>query len=135
MQGIAVAILADDKDRLAILQHRLEETQLSRLVLSHLGFPAGPTDPILRQIQDVRADIVLVDIDPYAPQRAIAAIELIHANTVEIGTFAVGDMAHPPTIVEAMRAGAREFLSRDANSIALTEAFTRFTASRNKSRS
>ena len=135
MQGIAVAILADDKDRLAILQHRLEETQLARLVLSHLGYPAGPTDPILRQIQDVRAEVVLVDIGPHSPQRAVAGIELIHANTVEIGTFAIGDMAHPPTIVEAMRAGAREFLSHDADSRALTEAFTRFKSSRTKARS
>ena len=68
------------------------------------------------------------------PQRAISAIELIQANTSEIAIFAVGEMNHPPTIVAAMRAGAGEFLERDATSEALIEAFTRFTASRSKGR-
>jgi len=42
------------------------------------------TDPILRQIQDVRAEVVLVDIDPHDGQRAIRAIELINANTSDM---------------------------------------------------
>jgi pilus assembly protein CpaE len=43
-------------------------------------------------------------------------------------------MNHPPTIVAAMRAGAGEFLERNATSEALIEALTRFTASRGKGR-
>ena len=58
----------------------------------------------------------------------------IQANASEIAVFAVGELNHPPTIVAAMRAGAGEFLERDATSEALIEAFTRFTASRSKGR-
>ncbi len=135
MHGIAVTLLCEDRERLSVLQHRVEGTQMGRTVFGHLGFPAGPTDPILRQIQDVRAEVVLVDIDPQNPQRAIHAIELIHATTNDIGIFAAGEMNHPPTIVSAMRAGAGEYLERNLTSEALLEAFTRFTSSRSKVRS
>ena len=129
MPGIAVALLTEDRQESAILQNRLESTSLARVVFGPAGFPAGPSDSVLRQLQDQRAEIVLVDIDPQNPQRAIHAIELIHAHTDTVTIFALGEMSQPMTIVSAMRAGAREFLDRSSNREALIEAFTRFTAS------
>jgi pilus assembly protein CpaE len=134
MQGVAVTLLTEDRERLPVLQHRLEGTGMGSNVFSHVGFPASSTDPVLRQMQDVRTEVVVVDMDPKNAQRAISAIELIQANTSEIAIFAVGEMNHPPTIVAAMRAGAGEFLERDATSEALVEALTRFAASRGKGR-
>src|SRR5580692_1828917 len=134
MHGIAVTLLTEDKERLMVLQQRLESTQMGRNVFGHVGFPASPTDAILRQIQDVHADVVLVDIDPQNIQRAMHAIELIHSNTSEIVIFAVGPMTDPGTIVSAMRAGAREYMERNASPESMVEAFTRFTASRGKAR-
>jgi len=134
MHGIAVTLLTEDKERLAVLQQRLETTQIGRNVFGHIGFPASTTDPILRQIQDVRAEIVLVDIDPQNAQRAIHAIELIHSTTSDIVVFAIGAMNNPETIVSAMRAGAREYLERTASTESMLEALTRFSTSRGKTR-
>jgi pilus assembly protein CpaE len=134
MQGIAVTLLTEDRERLSGLQHRLDGTGMGRNVFSHVGFPTSPTDPVLRQMQDVRTEVVVVDIDAQNPQRAIATIELIQANTTDIAIFALGEMNHPPTIVAAMRAGAGEFLERNTTSEVLIEAFTRFAASRGKGR-
>ena len=116
MQGVAVTLLSEDRERLSVLQHRLEGTGMGRNVFSHVGFPSSATDPVLRQMQDVRTEVVIVDIDASNAQRAISTIELIQANTSEIAIFAVGEMNHPPTIVAAMRAGAGEFLDRNATS-------------------
>lgn len=134
MHGIAVTLLTEDKERLAVLQQRLETTQIGRNVFGHVGFPASPTDPILRQIQDVRAEVVLIDIDPQNVQHAIHAIELIRNNTAEIAVFAIGSMNNPETIVSAMRAGAREYLERSASAESIMDAFTRFSASRGRAR-
>jgi pilus assembly protein CpaE len=134
MQGVAVTLLTEDRERLPVLQHRLEETGMGSNVFSHVGFPSSSTDPVLRQMQDVRTEVVVVDMDPKNAQRAISTIELIQANTSEIAIFAVGEMNHPPTIVAAMRAGAGEFLERDTTSEALIEALTRYAASRGKGR-
>jgi pilus assembly protein CpaE len=134
MHGIAVTLLTEDKERLTVLQQRLESTQIGRNVFGHVGFPASQTDSILRQIQDVRAEVVLVDIDPEQVQRAIRAIELIHATTSEIVIFAIGALNSPDTIVSAMRAGAREYLERNAGSESMVEAFSRFSAARGRAR-
>lgn len=134
MPGIAVTYLTEDKDRFLVLQHRLESTQMCRIVFSHAGFPTGATDPVLRQIQDVRSEVVLVDIDPRHAARAIATIELIHASTNEIVIFAMGEMSDPSTIVAAMRAGAREYLERNASTESVADAFSRFSTSRSKNR-
>lgn len=134
MPGIAVTYLTEDQDRFLVLQHRLESTQLCRIVFSHAGFPTGATDPVLRQIQDVRSEVVLVDIDPRHAARAIGTIELIHASTNEIVIFAMGEMNDPSTIVAAMRAGAREYLEHNATMESIADAFSRFSASRSKNR-
>jgi len=128
MPGIAVALLTEDREQSVALHSRVESTNLARTVLSHVGFPAGPSDAVFRQLQDQHAEVVLVSIDPQNPQRAVHAIELIHGNLPEVTIFAVGEMSQPANIVSAMRAGAREFLDHAASREALIEAFTRFSA-------
>ncbi len=134
MHGISVALLTEDHDRLSELQGRIENTRLARVVYSHVGFPAGPTDAILRQIQDQRAEVALIDITSENPQSAIKAIELIQGNTLQIAIFANGSMQQPTTIVAAMRAGASEYLDNTAGSEALLEALTRYSSSRTRAR-
>jgi pilus assembly protein CpaE len=132
MHGIAVALLTEDREHLSTLETRLEATHLGRAVFSHIGFPAGPTDSILRQLQDSRAEVVIVDVPLQDAQRAIRAIELIRATTVQIVIFAHGEMTQPANIVATMRAGAGEYVDRSGGSEALLEALTRFSATRTR---
>jgi len=133
MHGIAVALLTEDREHLSVLQTRLEATRLGTAIFSHIGFPVGPTDSILRQLQDSRAEVVIVDIAPQDAQRAIRTIELIRATTQQIAIFANGEMTQPAMIVASMRAGAGEYLDHSAGSEALLEALTRFSSSRTRS--
>src|ERR1700675_1551776 len=134
MHGIAVALLTEDRDRLSELQRRVEARRLGRAVFSNVGFPSGPTDSILRQIQDLRAEVVIVDISAENPQAAIRAIELIQTNTLQLAIFANGSMQQPTTIVASMRAGAGEYLDESAGAEALLEALTRFSSNRTRTR-
>jgi len=133
MQGIAVSILAENPERLAVLQQRIESTQAGHVVFAQAGFPASMSDPAIRRIQDSRTEIVLLDIDPHVSGRAIQAIELIH-STVNAPVFAVGALNDSGVIVAAMRAGAREYLERDAAVESFAEALKRFAASSAKAR-
>jgi pilus assembly protein CpaE len=133
MHGIAVALLTEDREQLSALQTRLEATRLGRMVFTHVGFPTGPTDSIIRELQDSRAEVVIVDISPRDAQRAIRAIELIKATTLQIGIFANGEMTQPASIVASMRAGAGEYVDQSAGSDALLEALTRYSSSRSHS--
>lgn len=134
MHGIAVALLTEDHDRLSDLKNRVDATRLARTVFSNVGFPTSSTDSILRQIQDLRAEVVLVDISPHNPQSAIKAIELIQSNTLQLAIFANGPMQQPTTIVASMRAGAGEYLDDSAGTEALLEALTRFSSNRTRTR-
>ncbi len=134
MPVAAVAILTEDSAQLPVLQGRVDSTAMAQTVFSHAGFPGGPTDPILRQIQDLRAEVVLVDVDPRAADRACATIELLRSTTNDLAVFALGEMSQPLVIVAAMRAGATEFLERNGSTSALLEAFTRHSAQRHKRR-
>jgi len=122
MHGIAVALLSEDREQLTALQSRLEATRLGRAVFDHVGFPTGPTDSILRQLQESRAEVVVVDVSPRDVQRAVRAIELIKTTTLQIAIFASGDMTQPAGIVASMRAGAGEYIDSSAGSDALLEA-------------
>ena len=135
MHGIAVALLTEDREQLVVLQNRLESTHVARTVFSHVGFPISATDAIVRQIQDQHTEIVLIDVNADDVQRAVRAIELIRATTNDVAIFAIGEMRNPMTIVGAMRAGAGEFIDRSMGTEALLEAFTRYSASRSKTRS
>jgi endonuclease/exonuclease/phosphatase (EEP) superfamily protein YafD len=106
MHGIAVAVLTEDREHLSELQNRIEATRLARVVFANVGFPTGSTDSILRQIQDLRAEVVLIDISPNNPQSAIRAIETLQANTLQLAIFANGTMQQPAVIVSSMRAAA-----------------------------
>src|SRR5580700_5171235 len=134
MHGIAVALLTEDREHLLELQRRVEATHLGRAVFSNVGFPSGSTDSILRQIQDLRAEVVIVDISTENPQPAIRAIELIQANTLQLAIFANGSMLQPTTIVSSMRAGAGEYLDDSTGTEALLEALTRFSSNRTRTR-
>ncbi len=133
MHGIAVALLTEDREHLSTLQDRLEATRLGRAVFAHLGFPSGPTDPVLRQLQDSRAEVVIVDISSQDAQRAIRTIELVRSTTGQIAVFANGEMVQPANIVASMRAGAGEYVDHSAGSEALLEALTRYSSSRTRS--
>jgi pilus assembly protein CpaE len=134
MHGIAVALLTENREHLSELQARVEATRLGRVVFSCVGFPSGPTDSILRQIQDLRAEVVVVDISTENPQTAIKAIELLQTNTLQLAIFANGSMRQPTTIVASMRAGAGEYLDESGGSEAFLEALTRFSSNRTRTR-
>ena len=133
MHGIAVALLSEDRERLATLQYCLQATRLGREVFRHLGFPISATDTIIRQLQESRANVVIVEVPSQSAQRAIRAIELIRATT-QIAIFASGDMTRPANIVASMRSGASEYFDCSAGYEVLLEALTRFSSSRTRTR-
>src|SRR5581483_6222691 len=132
MHGIAVALLSEDREHLTALQNRLQATRLGNEVFSHIGFPVAPTDTILRQLKESRAEVVIVDVPAQEAQRAIRAIELIRTTTQQIAIFANGERSQPATIVASMRNGAGEYLDRSAGHEVLREALTRFSSSRTR---
>src|SRR5260370_35136138 len=128
MHGIGVSILSESPERLAILQQRIESTQMGRVVFTHSTFPVNASDPAIRRMQDLRTEIVLVDIGSHQTRRAMQAIEFIPANVANASEFAAGVINDPTAIVSGMRAGRREYLEREAASSAFSASRRRFAS-------
>jgi pilus assembly protein CpaE len=83
-------------------------------------------------VQNASPDVVLVDIPVDSPSAALRAIEMFHQEVPGCAIFAVGAMSQPQVIVNAMRAGAREYIERPTTTTELLEAFVRLTAAQRK---
>jgi pilus assembly protein CpaE len=134
MSELAVAIMAIDDEQRAVLQMQVDGTTIAKTVHSFAGFPVGSTDLMLRRMHDLKADVLVIDIPPQNASAALRAIELLHMDMPKSAIFAVGDMSQPQIIVNAMRAGAREFIERPTTTTALLDAFVRLASAQRKAR-
>lgn len=132
MSELTVAILAIDDEQRTLLQMLVDGTTIARTVHSFNGFPVATTDIVLRRIQDLRPDVVVVDIPSRDSSSALRAVELLHTDFPQAAVFAVGEMSQPQAIVAAMRVGAREFIERPTTSTSMLEAFVRLTSAKRR---
>jgi pilus assembly protein CpaE len=132
MPELAVAILATDNEQRTVLQVLVDGTSVARTVHTCVGFPLATTDPIMRRVQNASPDVIVIDIPVESPTPALRAIEMFHQEVPNCAIFAVGTMSQPQVIVNAMRAGAREYIERPTTTTELLEAFVRLTAAQRK---
>src|SRR5437879_9893767 len=132
MHDLSVRIRTSDEDHRTLLPILVAGTAIARTVNTIFGFPLGTTDPVVRRIKDSHADVILIDIPPRDSSTALRAVELLHTVFPDTTIFAIGEMSQPQTIVNAMRAGAREFLERPTSTHNLLEALARLTSAQRK---
>ena len=134
MPELSVVIVATDNEQRALLQVLVDGTSVARTVHTCASFPVAGADPVTRRVRAANPDVILVDIPVDNSQFALRAIELLHQEVSEIAIFAIGNLSQPQIIVNAMRAGAREFIERPTTTTDLLEAFVRLTTAQRRSR-
>lgn len=132
MPELSVAIFATENDQRAVLQVLVDGTSVARTVGVHATLPLAASDPVLRKTHTLAPDVVLVDISADGMAGAMRAIELLHQELPAAAVFVVGPMTQPQLIVNAMRAGVREYIERPTTTTDLLEAFVRLTTTRRK---
>jgi pilus assembly protein CpaE len=134
MPELSVVIVAADNEQRTLLQVLVDGTTVARTVHTCASFPVAAADPVARRVKTANPDVTLVDIPADNPTLALRAIELLHQEMPEGAVFAIGNLNQPQIIVNAMRAGAREFIERPTTTTDLLEAFVRLTTAQRKSR-
>ena len=132
MPELSVVIVATDSEQRAMLQVLVDGTTVARAVHTCATFPVAASDPVMRRVRAGTPDVTLVDIPADNAGQALRAIELLHQEMPEGAIFAIGSLTHPQVIVNAMRAGAREFIERPTTTTDLLEAFVRLTAAQRR---
>jgi pilus assembly protein CpaE len=130
----SVVIVATDNEQRTLLQVLVDGTSVARTVLSCASFPVAAADPIIRRVRNANPDVTLVNIPADNPAIALRAIELLHQEMPEVAIFAIGILNQPQTIVNAMRAGAREFIERPTKTPDVLDAFVRLDTAQRRSR-
>jgi len=134
MPELSVVIVATDNEQRAVLQVLVDGTSVARTAHTCATFPMAASDPITRRVRAANPDVTLVDIPADNVAIALRAIELLHQEMPEAAIFAIGSLHQPQVIVNAMRAGAREFIERPTTTTDLLEAFVRLTTAQRRVR-
>jgi pilus assembly protein CpaE len=134
MPELSVVIVATDSEQRAVLQVLVDGTTVARTVHTCATFPVAASDPVMRRVRAANPDVTLVDIPADNPPLALRALELLHHEMPEAAIFAIGSLHQPQVIVNAMRAGAREFIERPTTTNDLIEAFVRLNAAQRRGR-
>jgi pilus assembly protein CpaE len=134
MPELSVVIVATDNEQRAVLQVLVDGTNVARTVNTCVSFPVAASDPVTRRVRAANPDVTLVDIPADNPPLALRAIELLHQEMPDAAIFAIGNLNQPQIIVNAMRAGAREFIERPTSTTDLLEAFVRLTTAQRRGR-
>lgn len=134
MAELSVVIVAPDNEQRALLQVLVDGTTVARTVHTSASFPVAASDPVGRRVRSSNPDVTLIDIPSDNPAPALRAIELLHQESPESAIFAVGTLDQPQIIVNAMRAGAREFLQRPPTTSDVLEAFVRVSSAQRRTR-
>ncbi len=129
---LSVVIIATDNEQRAVLPVLVDSTRVARTVHTCASFPVAASDPITRRVRTADPDVTLVDIPADNPQLALLAIELLHREIPESAIFAIGNLTQPQIIVNAMRAGAREFIESPTSTTDLLGAFVRLTTAQRR---
>src|SRR3954454_10905893 len=132
MAEVAVVIVATDNEQRALLQVLVDGTNVARTATTCASFPVSASDPVARRVRAANPDVTLVDIPSDNPALALRAIELLDQEMPDTAIFAIGILNQPQVIVQAMRAGAREFIERPTTTTDLLEAFVRLTSAQRK---
>ncbi len=134
MAELSVVIVAADNEQRTVLQVLVDGTSVARTVHTCASFPVAVSDPVVRRVRAATPDVILVDIPAENGAIALRGIELLHQELPDSAVFAIGTLSQPQVIVNAMRAGAREFIERPTTTTDLLEAFVRLTAAQRRTR-
>jgi pilus assembly protein CpaE len=122
---LTFTVLAADPERRDFLKQVIDKACASSgPVVTSFPLPSEG-DPLIQQWKQRPPAVLVVDIPPGRGEQSLWAIEALHAELPRTSIFAVGDLYHSQTVVDAMRAGACEFLPHNckpedlANAIAV----------------
>jgi pilus assembly protein CpaE len=124
-----MAVLAETRESLSA---HIASTQLADVKISLDEYCAEEDDYPTQRFLEAQPEIVLIDM--HDQRAAIKAIYTLHTVMPDVWIYACGAPNDPQLIIEAMQAGAREFLSKPISSRSLSMAFTRFIEERDRLR-
>ena len=113
MAPVQIAILMEGRDPQVLIQNGVEVAHTNEIAFTEVRFPLTATNPIVRQIQDERARVVVIDLGHESLQCSIHAVAIIRRIAGHIAILVTGDLSNPNHIVTMTQAGAHGIVDRN----------------------
>lgn len=127
---ISAGLLIPTYENLERIRILAEATGLLGVEIESDQYCAKPSDQTARHFIHAKPEIILIDIED--TQAGILAIETLHGVLPESHILAISKKADPKLIIQAVRAGAREFLQDPVQPASLTQAVDRYIAEKQR---
>jgi pilus assembly protein CpaE len=127
---VTLGVLATSPEERDLLQSLARVLGLRRLVAEVDEYCAAPGDRATLELVEARPELVIVDMQD--PRAGLKALEILHVALPETWILAISAVNDPGLIIEAMRAGAREFLVKPIQPEGLSEALRRYLAEKER---
>ena len=130
MRLATVGILAPSADDVAVLRSQIRTTGLGIVSVESTDYCRSRTDQSTRRFVDNCPDIVIVEADETTP--AVESVQVLHTALPAAWILVCASATDTHTILEVVRAGAREFVPRPATQENLTQALQRHIQERDR---
>src|SRR5262245_31934647 len=77
MPELSVVVITADEDQKALLQVLVDSTAIAHMTHAFGAYPQSDGDPVLRRIQDLKPEVILVDLPPGVTVTALRAVEVL----------------------------------------------------------
>ncbi len=127
---VPIGLLIPSLESRKYLRRLAEETGLVSVEVESAQHCAEPRDEAARLFVDARPEVILVGIDD--AHAGILSLEALQAALPETRLLALSEKTDPNLIMEAVRAGAREFLPMPVQQRRLVQAIDRHVAEKQR---
>lgn len=127
---VNLGVLATSPEERELLRSLVRVLGLRRLVVEATDYCAAAGDRSTLELVEARPELIIVDMQD--PRAGLKSLEILHVALPETWILAISAVNDPGLIIEAMRAGAREFLVKPILPESLSEAFQRYLAEKER---
>lgn len=127
---LRIGILASSFEACKSLAEEVEETGMCSVAVEAAEYCKTRNDESARKILKADPEIVIVDLEEFG--EGVESLQLLNSILPKAWLFVASESTDPEKIIEAMRAGAREFISKPVTAENLSQALTRFRTERKR---
>jgi pilus assembly protein CpaE len=124
LTAVTLGLVASSAQERDLLRGPLRVLGLRRVVAEADEYCGVPDDRTALQMIEAAPEVIIVDLQRTAA--AVRAIEVLHAVLPQAWILAVAPVDAPALIIDAVRAGAREFLTKPVEPAGLSTALGRY---------
>jgi pilus assembly protein CpaE len=112
LASIKIGILSPSSETRELLRSNVQATGIAKVYVENEVYCTGRAHPSTRHFHEAHPDIIIVDLEEFVPAlQSLATLSMVLPKT---WLFVVSSIDAPESIIESMRAGAREFLIKNS---------------------